>query len=176
MIFCFTGKVTKRKGIDVLLEAWKEADIKKSAALIVLGSGTGQKDSLEEYSADFVNKYGLADSVKFIGAVGNVAEYLKASDVFVFPSRWEGLPNSLMEAMAVGLLCIASDIEGVKELINAGENGVLTPVGDSTVLKKELEEACRKNSLAMGIAAADFIRCNFSIDTTTKRLEELFSK
>lgn len=174
-VVVFTGKITKRKGIDVLLEAWRNSDIKDKAVLVVIGSGMGQKDSIEENAHNFVKEYNLNDSVSFLGAKDNVNEYLKASDIFVFPSRWEGLPNSLLEAMSTGLLCVASNIEGVDELIIPEKTGILTKVGDSNALGKALELACQHYSGELGINAALFIKQNFSIETTKQKLEELFS-
>lgn len=176
-IFAFTGKITKRKGIDILLEGWEKArKANKEAFLVVIGSGVGEKDSLEEYAHSFVQKHQLVDSVCFVGAVDCVWEYLKAADVFVFPSRWEGLPNSLLEAMAVGLLCIASDIEGVNELIIPGKTGILVQVGDSDALAQVLDEALRDQKPQLSTAAAALIKKDFSIHSTKNKLQRLFEK
>lgn len=175
IIFAFTGKITKRKGIDILLEAWqKTKKVKKEALLIVIGSGIGEKDSLEDFARKFVKEHDLTNTVRFIGSIDNVADYLQASDVFVFPSRWEGLPNSLLEAMATGLLCIASDIAGVNEIIIPGETGVLTAVEDSTALGLALDEAYQNQTSELGMNAASLIQQKFGIETTKRKLEELF--
>ena len=176
-IYAFTGKITRRKGIDIILEAWgKTTKARKDALLIVIGSGIGEKDSLEDYAHEYIKDHSLADSVRFIGAVGNVSEYLQASDVFIFPSRWEGLPNSLLEAMAVGLLCIASNIDGVNEIIIPEKTGVLTPVGDSDALAQALDNALWDQKPQLSAAAAALIQKDFSINATKNQLHQLFKK
>jgi glycosyltransferase involved in cell wall biosynthesis len=176
MLFIFTGKLTQRKGLDILLAAWCQmAESCLNAVLLLVGSGVGQKDSLEEYANKFISENNLKESIHMLGAVDNVADYLKAADVFVFPSRWEGLPNSLLEAMAASLFCIASDIEGVNELIIPGRTGVLTGAGDTTALTQALTAAyqCRNQSLAA--AAAAVIQREYSIEATAERLERLLA-
>ena len=176
IIFTFTGKITKRKGIDILLEAWQKTEkAKKEALLIVIGSGVGEKDELEDFAHKFIKDHVLTSSVRFIGPVENVADYLQASDVFVFPSRWEGLPNSLLEAMGVGLFCLASDIDGVNEIIVSGKTGILTPCGDSDELAHLLDEAFIDQQPALGLAAAELVMKTFSIDATKSSLEKLFA-
>jgi glycosyltransferase involved in cell wall biosynthesis len=176
-LFIFTGKITKRKGIDVLLTAWlKASEAHQQAVLVIIGSGVGQKDSLEQYAHSFIVENNLKDSVLMVGAVDNVEDFLKAADVFVFPSRWEGLPNSLLEAMAASLFCIASNIEGVNELIIPGKTGVLTPVGDAAALVQALDQAHKSRSLSLAAEAAAVIQREFSIEATTQKLEQLFMR
>jgi glycosyltransferase involved in cell wall biosynthesis len=174
-LFIFTGKITKRKGIDVLLTAWlKTSEARQQAALVIIGSGVGQKDSLEQYAHTFIVENDLKESILMIGAVDNVEEFLKAADVFVFPSRWEGLPNSLLEAMAASLFCIVSNIEGVNELIIPEKTGVLTPVGDAAALAQAMDEAQKCRNLSLAAEAAVVIQREFSIEATAQKLEQLF--
>ena len=82
---------------------------------------------------------GLGESCHFQGADSNVAEWLRALDIFVLPSLSEALSNSLLESMACGCCAIASDTGGNPELIRDGETGLLFPAGDSLALAARLE-------------------------------------
>lgn len=172
----FTGKITRRKGVDTLLRAWRQAAVHDRAVLVLAGSGHGQPDSMEEWLDRFIIENGLAASVIRPGAVADVAPYLAASDCFVFPSRREGLPNSLLEAMASGLLCIASDIGGNRDLILPEQTGVLLPVADIDAWAAAMCSAVRNPRPALGAAAAAFINANYCLDVTVDRLERLFTK
>ena len=76
------------------------------------------------------------------GAVKNIQEKLAEADLFVFPSRFEGFPNALCEAMAVGLPVIASNCSGNVDVVEDGVNGVLFPVGDEAALIKQIKSLC----------------------------------
>ena len=75
-----------------------------------------------------------------MGRVDRVVDYIKDSDIFVLSSDWEGMPNALMESMAMGLACIATDVStgGSSALIENGRNGIIVPVGEKEPLKKAL--------------------------------------
>lgn len=176
-IFVYTGKLTRRKGLDTLLTAWRQTSQAKTTGLLVLlGSGQGQQDSLEAYIQNTIKEHGLEQSVVTLGDVDNVSEYLQAADVFVFPSRLEGLPNSLLEAMACGLLCVASDIGGNNDIILSGKNGFLVPVEDVDQWSKQLETVVVNVESKLLEAAAATIRDNYDLIVTVDRLEKLFKK
>jgi glycosyltransferase involved in cell wall biosynthesis len=90
---------------------------------------------------DYVDSHNLTDRVIFKGLEQNVYEAIKDAAVFALTSDTEGLPNSLMEAMALGIPAISTDFEsgGAKALIKNNENGILVPVGDETSLAKAIE-------------------------------------
>ena len=116
----FVGRLEHVKGVDVLLEAWSEVRLRlPRATLLVLGSGS---------LAQIFDEEGLESTgLDYRGPVANVLPFLQAADAFVLPSRSEGLPLALLEAMAVGLPCIASDVGGSAELIDDGRSGILVP-------------------------------------------------
>jgi len=175
-VFVYTGKLTRRKGIDTLMAAWcKTSQAKTAGQLVMLGSGHGQQDSLEAYIQTTIKEHGLEQSVVTLGDVANVDEYLQAADVFVFPSRREGLPNSLLEAMACGLLCIASDIGGNSDLIASGKNGYLVPVEAVDQWSKQLENAAVSVDISLQEMAASTVRDNYDLTVTVDRLEKLFN-
>ncbi len=174
-IFIFSGKITRRKGIDTLITAWAQTkEAKQQGLLLLVGSGQGQSDNLEDYLTEVIAKGEFADSVIRTGEVGNPVQYLAAADIFVFPSRREGLPNSLLEAMACGLLCIASDIGGNNDLITDGYNGYLVPANRIEQWSSMFDNAVRKPDSSLPQAAAATIRENYNLERTVDSLERLF--
>lgn len=174
-IFIFTGKITRRKGIDTLITAWAQTDqAKQQGLLLLVGSGLGQADSLEDYLTETLANGDFADSVIRTGEVSNLDQYLAAADIFVFPSRREGLPNSLLEAMACGLLCTASDIGGNNDLITDGYNGYLIPTDGIEEWSSMFDDAVRKSDSSLPQAAVATIRENYNLESTVDRLEKLF--
>lgn len=99
--------LTYRKGLDQVIRALEDFE---NIQFIIAGKGK-EEDSLKFLAS----KLGLDDRVKFIGFVDEIPKFLKTLDIFVLPSRAEGFPLALIEAMSVGLPCITSDIEVIKE-------------------------------------------------------------
>lgn len=132
-LILFVGSISPRKGLDVLAEAWSLLGRKRPRAYLVL-VGPGQHEIRPwEPEADFqakvkatLTRSGAADRVIFTGPVENVEDYLHAADLFVFPSRREGMPNVVPEAMACGLPCILTPFLGLPtEFGNPGEHYML---------------------------------------------------
>lgn len=111
-VFVTVGELIDRKNQDILLDAMKFLS-DKGAVLLIAGDGRNAgKLKLR------IEKEGLLDTVKLLGYRTDVGELLKAADCFVFPSLQEGLPGALMEAMASGLPCIASNIRGNSDVLD----------------------------------------------------------
>ncbi len=113
-VFLTIGRLIKQKGQSYLLQAFAEVVVNHPAAtMIVLGSGVLESD-LKKQAVDL----GIADKVLFAGVVENVYPIIKAADVFVLPSLWEGLPNALIEALSLGKTVISADCPtGPRELL-----------------------------------------------------------
>jgi len=127
------GSLIPRKDPKTIIDAFLSAGITEESELVFLGDGF-----LREECEAMVDE---EDPVRFEGWVNNVSEYLKASDYFVSASKSEGLPNSVMEAMAVGLPVCLSDIEPHKEILQYGErSGIQFKCGSSTSLKSSFYE------------------------------------
>ena len=88
--------------------------------LLLLGSGDGRPESLEEKLRRDSETFNLTERITFAGAVQDVAPYLHAADLFCLPSWREGMPNSILEAMASGLVCIAPISAGALDLLEDG--------------------------------------------------------
>ena len=122
----FTGRLHPQKNLPLLLEAWTEVARRSPANLILVGPGN-DRQKLEELAGTL----GIAGRVQFTGGVDDPSDYLRAADVFVLPSVAEGMSNSLLEAMATALPCVASRIAGNTDLIDDGENGRLVEQPDA---------------------------------------------
>ncbi len=125
-----------------------------------------------------IQSLGLSDSVKLLGKFDSVVRFLASADVFVLPSRWEGLPIALLEAMSAGLPVIATKVEGVDELVVDGEQGVLVPVGDVDSLVQAILQLLRDPYLRarMGFASKQRISACFSIDRMSEKYLTLMSE
>jgi glycosyltransferase involved in cell wall biosynthesis len=118
------GRLAEQKDFATLISAVAELPA-GTARLRVLGEGP-LRASLEAQIATL----GLTDAVELVGEVSDVRSQLERADVFALTSRWEGLPLSVLEAMAAGLPVVASSIDGVPEAVVDGETGFLTPPGE----------------------------------------------
>ncbi len=143
-IVVFAGRLQHVKNVDVLLRAWAGLNV---GHLIILGDGD-ERESLESLAAEL----NICDRVDFRGMVPDVVDYLRASDVFVLPSASEGLSVALLEAMASGLVPVATAIGGTTDLIRDTENGLLVTPGDvdelRDALSRALDDRCWRNDAA----------------------------
>lgn len=127
---------------------------------------------------ELCQKLGLRGSVEFLGrqAPEVVPSLLKEADIFVLPSLWEGMPGSVMEAMAMALPVVGSDVPGIRELVIHGETGYLVPPGDVRALAGALEVLLKNHHLrqTMGQAGQRRVHAEFSLDTMVRRYEEAY--
>lgn len=111
--YIYTGSISKRKQIVFLCEGFQNFEKDKDVQLLLLGDGPLLNELNDKYD----------ENIKFIGRVDNVDKYLDSCDYFISCSESEGLPNAVMEAMAIGLPCILSDIPPHLELLQGDDNG-----------------------------------------------------
>ena len=90
---------------------------------------------------NLVSKLGCSSAVHFLGHVDNMAEFYSMADVFVLPSVAEGLPRTLIEAMAAGVLCIATSTGGIPEILDNGSCGLLVPTKDTNAIADAMLKA-----------------------------------
>lgn len=171
-VVTYTGRLAEKKGIDILLTAWKEV-IKKFPTAVILILGKGHLESVIKSQAEIL---GLNGSVILKGYVQNVEDFLRASDIFVFPSFQEGLPNSLLEAMGCGLPVVATRIGGVMDVIKDGENGILVEPGDAQGIAEGITKLLEDKAFAfnLGLEALRTIQMNHSLDTVVQRYLDLY--
>ncbi|HBG77658.1 MAG TPA: hypothetical protein DDW84_02250 [Phycisphaerales bacterium] len=178
-VFATAGRLAETKGQKFLIEAF--AQVKKqipNAFLLLAGAGE-LKDELEKQ----VITLGCKDSVGFPGKVNNMPELYCAMDIFVLPSIAEGLPRGLMEAMAAGVICIASNAGGIPEILDNGKFGFLVEPRDVNSLCLAMLKAANLpggEKTQMISAAREQIRKNFShsiiIEKETKIYDTLIEE
>jgi glycosyltransferase involved in cell wall biosynthesis len=144
------SKARYEKGLDVLLQAWHLAQKQHpDARLVIVGSGPVQKQL--EQMADAL---GITESVEFAGLQSDVPGQLHRGLIGILPSRWEGMPNALLEAMASGLACIATRVSGSEDLIEHGVNGLLVTSENYEEMGAALVTLLGDTALAQKYAAA----------------------
>lgn len=138
------GRLCYQKGFDTLIKAFKMISEEFSNyKLFIYGEGCEHQKLI-----DLIRKYNLEDKVILAGTNPNAILEIAKSKIFVLSSRYEGMPNALLEAMAVGTACISTDcVAGPRELINNYENGILTPVDDVKEMYKKIRELILNNDL-----------------------------
>jgi glycosyltransferase involved in cell wall biosynthesis len=173
----YVGRLTFQKGVDVLLTAWRgvqeQLPESRRARLVIIGAGPGRAQ-LECLTATL----GIGDSVTFVGEQSDVAAWLRQSDVAVLPSRWEGMPNALLEAMACGLPCVATRVSGSEEVIQHGANGLLVEPDDSVALAAALRTVLLDPALGdrYGRAARATIVERYSLDQVMRVYLDLYHR
>jgi glycosyltransferase involved in cell wall biosynthesis len=176
-IACYTGRLLRGKGLETLVVAFGSvARRRPEAHLLLVGSGEGQALSVEGALRDQVERGGLASRVTFAGRVESVEDHLRASDLFVFPSLFEALGISLIEAAACGLPAVGSRTGGIVDVIEDGESGFLVTPEDASALEEALERLLADETLRarMGQRAARIAGLRFDFASTVVRYRALF--
>jgi len=151
-IVVFTGRLSHEKGLDILIEAWTKVRKKhQNAHLLLLGEG-GDFRNVEVEMRKMVVDLEILDSVHFLGHVPNPKDYILASDLFVLPSRAEGMSNSLVEAMACGAVIVTSNIPAMVELCESGRNALTVKVESVSELSEAMIRLLNDPAVALGLA------------------------
>jgi glycosyltransferase involved in cell wall biosynthesis len=132
-LILYTGRLSAEKGVDVLIAAYAALDKSLPTKLYILGDGP-ETARLKQ----LIRHYHMEDRVLMQPAVDDVAGYLFSADIFVMPSYFEGLSNSVLEAMACGIPVIATRVTGNKELVTDGINGLLVEPRNTAQLTEAL--------------------------------------
>jgi len=127
------GRLTKQKGFDILIQALARLG-DPTVELLLVGRGEEEEKLRAQAFA-----LGLGKRVHWGGYRQDIAQILRILDVYVQPSRFEGMPNALMEAMAAGRPVIASSVDGILDLIDDGMHGLLVPPEDGPALAEAIE-------------------------------------
>jgi len=142
-VFVHVGRFAPPKNHALLIRSFTDV-VRHYPDTILLLAGEGE---LLPAVKELVNRQGLQEKVRFLGPRQDVADLLNASDVFVLPSDWEGVPVSALEAMATGKPIIATAVGGVPEIIESGCNGFLVPAGNSEMLTQAMLTLCNNQTL-----------------------------
>ncbi len=172
------GRLCYQKGVDVLLQAWSLLHEKKllqplQARLLIVGDGPMR----HQFEA-MAQALGIADSVEFRGEQRDIPAYFHQGTIAVLPSRSEGMPNVLLEAMACALPCIATRVSGCEELIQHGANGLLVEPEDYEELAQTLLTLLTHPTRARsyGQAARVTVEQHYSLEHIIDMYIELYQK
>lgn len=166
------GTLTEQKDYPTLWAAMAElAGEGLAVRLVVAGDGDRRRDLAESLAG-----LGLDGRVSLLGTRHDVPRLLQAADGYVLSSAWEGLPNSLMEAAAAGLPCVATRVGGVEEIVEDSRCGWLVAPGRPEELAAAMRAVVRDDGAercARGEAARQAVREQFGLDAVTDRWEVL---
>ena len=166
------GRFASEKGHRYLIEALRMLDPKETPwRCTFLGDG-----ELETELRALTEKHGLSEHIKFPGFCEDVFSVLLTADVFVLPSLHESSPNALIEAMGVGMPCIASDVGGIADLIESGENGIRVPPQNPEALAAALYWVLTQPDVAkeLGRNARATIQQKFDSAESMRKLEDIY--
>ena len=170
----FVGNLTQQpaKGIDILLLAWKEVMNSFPAASLEI-IGQGDLDTYRNFTAE-KNITG----VTFSGKQSNIKDRLLNADIFVLPSRREGMSNALMEAMLCALPVVATDVSGSQDLVENNVSGLLVQPGDVIALSEALKYMMSNMELAieMGKRGYESVTSKCDMRLVTGLYKNLYNK
>jgi glycosyltransferase involved in cell wall biosynthesis len=167
------GRYQAQKAYDVLITAWSKIDAKQREGWSLHLHGSGHD---EGKLRDLVHELGEEKSISIHGVLNDVPSELLKASIFALSSAYEGLPMVLVEAMACGLPCVATDCsEGVRELIAEGITGNLVPVGDTSALANRLAKLMgdAEGRITMGLAGRR-TASRYSLSSKLDEWESLF--
>ncbi len=167
LIVIFSGRLDPEKRVNHLIDIWPSILARHSdASLLILGVGS-EAERLRETAGK---------NIIFKGSVLDTAPYLQSADVFVLPSATEGLSNSLLEALSVGLPCVATAVGGTPDVVIHNENGMLISPDNPDALRISLIDLLSDSSKRerLGKASRELIRSKYSLENTADRLSDLY--
>jgi glycosyltransferase involved in cell wall biosynthesis len=169
------GRQVFAKGQGFLLEAFSTLALKHPrATLLIAGPRGPATEQLNRLRAVMPNGH----RVRILGHRNDIPELLAAADAFVFPSLYEGMPGAVIEAMAVGLPIIASNICAVAEVADQNRNALLVPPGNVSELASAISALLTNHALRNSLAAHGRRRFleRFTLQHSTHRMAELFRR
>ncbi len=167
------GRLTEQKNQAMLIDAFSRIkDEFPEYTLEIYGDG----ELMDKLKAQ-ASSLGVEDRVVFCGNVSNVGERIRGAEIFAFTSDYEGMPNALAEAMALGLACVSADCSpgGARMLIEDGVNGLITPCGDAEAFADALRRVLSDRVLAQRLGERAYgVRETLRIDHIVTRWENFF--
>jgi glycosyltransferase involved in cell wall biosynthesis len=172
-LFVYLGRISTEKNIEALLKAWKHSKMGSDSQLLIVGDGP--------LTATLRPFYNEEDGIIWLGFVADEQrriDILRAADVFILPSLVEGLSLSLLEAMACGVACIATDAGADGEVLEEGAGVVLKTQGVTTQLKTlfPLLRDHRDITKLLGQKARQRVLERYTLSQNITRLEKLYAE
>jgi glycosyltransferase involved in cell wall biosynthesis len=180
VLLLFLARFTGHKQPLTLIRAFHEAigkmaEVGKTAGLQLLMVGEGDE---KEQGMQLAAELDLAGKVHFSPFRQDVPDVLAAADIYVLPSLWEGLPIGLLEAMAMRKAVIGTKVDGTREVLCDGENGLVVEPGDVNALAAAILRLAGDGELreSMGARAEETVRERFNATVMTKEIENIYTE
>lgn len=177
IIAIYTGRLVSYKGLPLLLKVWNEIRLRHENTILLL-AGTGGLDihNCEAQLRDYVTSAGLEKKVWFLGSVQNIPEYLRAADLFVFPTENDAFPSSLIEAMSCGLPIVTTPVGAIRTIIDHQESGLIVQPGNRQQLYEALVALISDKTLAarLGQGGRRIVEERYSVGSTVGKYLSLF--
>jgi len=173
LVAVVVGLLNSAKGQDLAIEALAQAAASEVHLLFV---GHGEDEAMLRALAE---RLGVTDRVHFLGWRTDVPSLVAASDWLLLPSRWEGMPYVVLEAMAAARPVLASRVDGARELVRDGENGLLVDSGSADALAQGLRrvsEIGRDGAREMGRAGERGLEARFTVEGMTRATVEVYEE
>lgn len=166
------GRLHYQKNFPLFLEVAAEVCARFPQALFVIAGEGPERAALE----DMTRKLGIASRVRFLGFVRDMPELYQSLDLLLLTSHFEGTPLTVLEAMAMGVPVVASQVDGVAEVLENGRDAVLIPPGRRDLFVAEICRVLRDRSLRQRLAQAGQkkVRQGFSAEAMVRRVEALY--
>ncbi len=174
ILFGNVGRLHVQKGQRYLLEAFQAVKSKyPNVHVWIIGEGELLHELIK-----LAHDLGIQGSVQFLGARTDIPEILSAIDIFVLPSLWEGQPISIMEAGAAGKPVIATNVDGIADILTDGKNALLVPGKDSnalaTAMMRMIEDSEFRNHLSVSVKAT--VSDGFTVEKMAKKIGDLYQE
>ena len=174
LVLLSVGRLVYQKAHEVLVACMPDVLREfPNAKAWIFGEGPLRADLQAQ-----VEQLGLLNSVLLPGKSDHIYDLLACADIFILPSRWEGLPIALLEAMSAGLPCISTKVEGVDEVLVEGEHGLFVPVENPNMLAQAILQLLRtpETRSKMGRAARQHVSNLYTVDRMCSQYLELMIK
>jgi glycosyltransferase involved in cell wall biosynthesis len=171
--FLVIGRLDEEKNCDQIIRVFSKLSEDLNVKLIFLGDGPLEEDLLK-----MTKQLNQSHRIFFKGAVNNVKEHLVASNFYISASKSEGMSNSLLEAMSLGIPAITSNVSGVNEIVSDNRNGFIFEIGDEKIFCEKIIKAISCNEFEytnMSRSASEHMLKNFSINLITKKYIKLYN-
>ena len=168
----YTGRLAPEKGVDFLVRSFSRVKQSLNCQLVIIADGPQKK-----YIVRVIDRFAVSDAVLLMPAVDDVASYLKAADLFILPSRFEGLSNALLEAMACSLPIISTRVGGSIDIIKDGMNGLLVDSESDEQLVDAIVRVMSDPQLAssLGENARKSIEAHHDMDSIADKYREVYN-
>jgi glycosyltransferase involved in cell wall biosynthesis len=174
-VLVYTGRLVSYKGLPLLLDAWREICGRRPGTLVLVGEGGGDIHNCEAELKAYAATHAMEARLRFTGAVVRVEDWLRAADLFVFPTANEAFGLSLVEAMACGLPAVTTGVGGIGDYAAHGVNAWVIEAGDRNAMIAAIERLLDDGALAsrLGQAACETVRARFGGDAIAIQYDRL---